>query len=124
MKAVQTSCLLSYLLTLLAGTFVLAGIAGKAYAQDPDPHSGAVPAIEAGEGAGVSDRAWLAIAAGITVGITCIATGYAVGKVGSAALGAASEKPEILGRALLFVGLAEGVAIYGFVIAIIIAIKM
>jgi V/A-type H+-transporting ATPase subunit K len=54
----------------------------------------------------------------ITVGVGCVAAGYAVGKVGAAALGAASEKPELMGRALIFVGLAEGIAIYGLIIGI------
>lgn len=41
------------------------------------------------------------------------ATGFAVAKVGSSAMGAISEKPELAGKALIFVGLAEGIAIYG-----------
>lgn len=66
----------------------------------------------------------LFIAIASTVAISCIAAGYAVGKVGAAALGAASERPEILGRALIFVGLAEGVAIYGLIIAIMLIVTM
>lgn len=61
----------------------------------------------------------LAISVAATTSFACIAAAYAVGKVGAAALGAASERPEILGRALLFVGLAEGIAIYGLIIAIL-----
>ncbi len=45
---------------------------------------------------------------------------YAVSTTGSAAVGAIAEKPEIFGRALIFVGLAEGVAIYGLIIAFMI----
>jgi len=44
----------------------------------------------------------------------------AVAVVGAAALGAISEKPELFGQALIFVGLAEGIAIYGLIIAIMI----
>jgi len=54
----------------------------------------------------------------ICVGLACLAAGYAVGRVGAAALGAAAEKPEMLGRSLIFVGLAEGIAIYGLIIGI------
>jgi V/A-type H+-transporting ATPase subunit K len=63
----------------------------------------------------------IAIASSIafTTSMACIAAAYAVGKVGAAALGAASERPELLGRSLLFVGLAEGIAIYGLIIAIL-----
>lgn len=60
------------------------------------------------------------IAAGIATGLATIGAGYAVGAVGSSALGAVSENPKILGRTLIFVGLAEGIAIYGLIISIII----
>ncbi|MCD6286010.1 MAG: ATPase [Anaerolineae bacterium] len=61
-----------------------------------------------------------AIGAGIAVGVGALGAGIAVGNVGSAAVGAIAEKPEIFGRVLIFVGLAEGVAIYGLIIAFII----
>ena len=60
------------------------------------------------------------LAAAISVGTGSVGAGYAVSTVGSAAMGALAEKPEVFGRALIFVGLAEGVAIYGLIIAFII----
>lgn len=60
------------------------------------------------------------IAAALSTGLACLGAGYAVGVVGSAALGAVSEDPKILGKTLIYVGLAEGVAIYGLVISILI----
>ncbi|MHB1392145.1 MAG: ATP synthase subunit C [Clostridia bacterium] len=60
------------------------------------------------------------IAAGLSTGLATIGAGYAVGAVGSSALGAVSENPRILGKTLIFVGLAEGIAIYGLIISIII----
>ncbi len=60
------------------------------------------------------------IGAAIAVSIGAVGAGYAVANVGSAAVGAIAEKPEVFGRALIFVGLAEGVAIYGLIIAFII----
>jgi V/A-type H+-transporting ATPase subunit K len=60
----------------------------------------------------------LYIAIALCVGFSSIAAGWAVSTVGAAALGAISEKPELAGRALIFVGLAEGVAIYGLIVAI------
>jgi len=60
------------------------------------------------------------IAMTISVGICAIAAAYAVAKVSVAAIASAAEKPEILGRALLFAGLAEGIAIYGLLIAFLI----
>ena len=61
-----------------------------------------------------------AISIAVVISLSCLAAGYAVGKVGSAAMGAASEKPEIIGRALLFVALAEGIAIYGLLISFLV----
>ncbi|KRQ85901.1 ATP synthase subunit c [Caloramator mitchellensis] len=60
------------------------------------------------------------IAAGLSTGLAAIGAGYAVGAVGSSALGAVSEDPKILGKTLIFVGLAEGIAIYGLIISIMI----
>ena len=60
------------------------------------------------------------IAAGGTMALSVLAAAYAVGKVGAAAMGAASEKPEVLNRALVFVALGEGLAILGLVVALMI----
>lgn len=60
------------------------------------------------------------IAAALSTGMATIGAGYAVGAVGSSALGAVSEDQKILGKTLIFVGLAEGIAIYGLIISILI----
>ena len=60
------------------------------------------------------------IAAALSTGLAGIGAGIAVSATGSAALGALSEDPKILGKALVFVGLAEGIAIYGLIISIMI----
>ena len=60
------------------------------------------------------------IGAALSTGLGTIGTGYAVGQVGSAALGAISEDASILGRTIIFVGLAEGIAIFGVIISIMI----
>ena len=62
------------------------------------------------------------IAAAIAVGIACIGGGAAVGKIGSAAMGAMSENAELSGKALPFVGLAEGICLWGFLVALFIII--
>lgn len=66
----------------------------------------------------------LAIAAGLAIALSVIGAGYAVGRIGSAALGAAAEKPELLIRSLLFVALAEGLAVLGFAIAMMLVQKI
>jgi len=60
------------------------------------------------------------LAAALAVGLGSLGAAYAVSTTGSAAVGAIAEKPEVFGKALIFVGLAEGVAIYGLIIAFII----
>ncbi len=64
------------------------------------------------------------LAAAIAVGVGSLGGGAAVAYVGAAAMGAIGEKPELAGRALIFVGLAEGIAIYGLIIAIMILGKV
>jgi V/A-type H+-transporting ATPase subunit K len=64
------------------------------------------------------------LSAALAVGLSCLAAGIAVKSVGSAAMGAIAEKPELTGRALIFVGLAEGIAIYGLIVAIMILGKL
>ena len=63
---------------------------------------------------------WGFVAAALATGLSSLAAGYAVASVGSAAIGAIAEKPELLGRVLILVGLAEGIAIYGLIISILI----
>jgi V/A-type H+-transporting ATPase subunit K len=63
---------------------------------------------------------WAFISAALVAGLAALGAAYAVAVVGGAAMGAVAEKPEMAGRALIFVGLAEGIAIYGLIVAIMI----
>lgn len=67
---------------------------------------------------------WGFAAAAFATAIGSIGAGIAVAYVGSAALGAIGEKPELAARALIYVGLAEGIAIYGLIISIMILTKI
>lgn len=64
------------------------------------------------------------IGAAIAVGASVIAAGAAVAYTGAAAIAAITEKPELFGRVLVIVGLAEGLAIYGLIIAVILVGKI
>jgi V/A-type H+-transporting ATPase subunit K len=59
------------------------------------------------------------LGAGIPTALSTIGAGIAVGPIGAASLAAITEKPETLGRTLIYLGLAEGIAIYGLVISIL-----
>jgi V/A-type H+-transporting ATPase subunit K len=63
---------------------------------------------------------YASLAAGVSTGLAALGAGVAVSGTGAAAIGAIAEKPEALGRSLIFVGLAEGVAIYGLLIAFLV----
>jgi V/A-type H+/Na+-transporting ATPase subunit K len=64
------------------------------------------------------------IAAAIAFGFGAIGAGIAIGNVGSAAMGAIAEKPEIAGQALIFIALAEGLVVFGFITALMILGKV
>jgi V/A-type H+-transporting ATPase subunit K len=70
---------------------------------------------------------WVAVApyyaAAAVMGIACIAAAYAVGKVGAAALAAAAEKPELLIKSIVLVGLGEGIAVFGLIISMLLIAK-
>jgi len=82
------------------------------------------PALAAAEAAPVtvdpSVLRWGFTAAAASAGLAALGAGYAVAQVGTAALGALAEKPDLFGRVLVMVGLAEGIAIYGLIVSILI----
>jgi len=63
---------------------------------------------------------WGYLAAAIATGLSALGAAYAVASVGAAAVGVLAEKPELFGRVLILVGLAEGIAIYGVIISVLI----
>ncbi len=80
--------------------------------------TGAVGAEEAAAASMSSGMGYLA--AGLATGMATIGAGIAVGAAASAALGAISENEKVFGKALVFVALAEGVALYGLLISFMI----
>jgi V/A-type H+-transporting ATPase subunit K len=60
------------------------------------------------------------IGAALAIGLCCIGTGIAVGSAATAAIGAISENENLMGKALIFVAMAEGIAIYGLLVAFMI----
>ncbi|MDY6991180.1 MAG: ATP synthase subunit C [Pseudomonadota bacterium] len=74
--------------------------------------SGATQEISIGQGLAI-------IGIGIPTAFAAIGAGIAVGPVGAASLAVIAEKPEMFGRTLVYLGLAEGIAIYGLVVTIL-----
>jgi V/A-type H+/Na+-transporting ATPase subunit K len=85
---------------------------------------------EAARGASAADEVTairsigFAMGAALAIGLSVLGAGYAVGRIGSAALGLGAEKPELLTRSILFVALAEGLAVLGFAIAMMLVQKI
>jgi V/A-type H+-transporting ATPase subunit K len=79
-------------------------------------------AAQAAVGPLMDPRIWQAglVAAALATGLSAVGAAYAVGQLGSAAMGALAEKPELFGRLIIFIGLAEGIAIYGLIVSILI----
>jgi V/A-type H+-transporting ATPase subunit K len=67
-----------------------------------------------------TDASWLFIGAALATGLSSLGAGFAVARLGTAAVGALAEKPDLFGRLLIFIGLAEGIAIYGLIVSILI----
>ena len=80
----------------------------------------AMAAAEQGAAAASSSAGWGYLAMALSTGLACIGGGIAVSAAASAALGAISEDGSILGKSLIFVGLAEGVCLYGLIISFMI----
>ena len=85
-------------------------------------------AVETGNPAISQEQAEVAkfgfIAAAVAFGFGAIAAGIGIANVGAAAMGAISEKPEVAGQALIFIALAEGLVVFGFITALIILGKI
>lgn len=82
--------------------------------------SGPVAAQAASDASGTVDSGAAFIGAAIAVAASALGGGIAVAYTGSAALAALSEQPDLFGRAMVVVGLAEGIAIYGLIVAVLI----
>ena len=102
-------------LALLALTLLL-GLAGTALLLwSADARAADAP----GAAQAVIDSQWVFIGAALATGLSSLGAGFAVARVGTAAVGALAEKPELFGRLLIFIGLAEGNAIYGLIVSIL-----
>ena len=71
-----------------------------------------------GANKGLSDKGIGLIAAAVAFGLGAVGAGFAISHVGAAAMGAVAEKPQVASQALIFVALAEGVVVFGFITAI------
>lgn len=105
-------------LFLFFGTMIVAAVLmfdGNAFAVEGAKETAAAVSSAAGMGY---------LSAALATGLSCLGGGIAVSAAASAALGAISEDSSILGKSLIFVGLAEGVCLYGLIISFMILGKL
>ncbi len=81
-------------------------------------------AQEAGAVVGEKATGWAFLAAGLSICVSVIGAGIALSRIGAAAMAALAEKPEIMGSAIVFAGLAEGLSIWGLIVAVLILGKV
>jgi V/A-type H+-transporting ATPase subunit K len=94
-------------------------VATGAVAEEAAGAGGATPEIH-----GVYRSVGLGLVVALTMVGSILGAAYAVGRIGAAVMGAAAEKPELLTRSLVFVALAEGLAVLGFAVAVMILQKI
>ena len=104
-------------LGVIGGALILGMHAALAQQAPAPPAPAAAGGISVGLGLAL-------LGAGLPTGLAALGAGLAVGPVGAAALAVIAEKPEMLGRTLIYLGLAEGIAIYGLVITILLLGKI
>lgn len=117
---IKTSLIVLAALLCIAGAVFSADAINGGEGQTPLQES---PTIQMSkEQADVSKIALIAAAIAFAAG--ALAAGFAISHVGAAAMGAVAEKPEIGGQALIFIALAEGLVVFGFITALMILGKM
>jgi len=99
---------LSFLL-MGVGVFIISSMAVLVFSQGPTQAETVA-----------SEKGLFLVGAGIAAGLASCGAGIGLGTASAAAIGAIAEKPEMLGRTLLFVVLIEAIAIYGLAMFFII----
>lgn len=104
---------------MVLGVALLAGLSSLLLWM-PDALASTASGAEGGLDLDPTTITWGYVTAALATGIGSLAAAYAVARVGTAAVGALAEKPELFGRLIILVGLAEGIAIYGLIVSILI----
>ncbi len=114
---IQQSLILLFALMAIVGTLFCTKAAASASDTDQIAHEEKVATPSGTLGYGL-------IAAAVAFGLGAIGAGIAISHVGAAAVGAVAEKPQVAGQALIFVALAEGLVVFGFITALMILGKV
>ena len=118
-RIVQSLIVLSSVLAISATIFSF-----ETFGQGKEHSSQVQPTTNTAAPVSESRAMWGFMAAAIAFGLGAIGAGIAISNVGAAAMGAVAEKPEIAGQALIFVALAEGLVVFGFIMGLLILGKI
>lgn len=120
-RITQSIVVLVTVMAIIATVFCTSAFSGTAPSQEISHGDETAESEMSAEKAGVMKFAL--ISAAIAFGLGAIGAGIAISHVGAAAMGAIAEKPEIASQALIFIALAEGLVVFGFITAILILNK-
>lgn len=126
-RITQSIVVLLTVMAIIATVFCTSAFSGTS----PDEEAATLAETSHGEATAESEMTlakagvlkFALIAAAIAFGLGAIGAGIAISHVGAAAMGAIAEKPEIASQALIFIALAEGLVVFGFITAILILNK-
>jgi V/A-type H+-transporting ATPase subunit K len=119
-KTLKQQIAQSVLMLVTVMAIVATVFCAHAFGQTPDEGEAEHVAAQAGGG----ELKYGLIAAAVAFGLGAIGAGIAISHVGAAAMGAIAEKPQIAFQALIFVALAEGLVVFGFITALMILGKV
>ena len=119
----KSSALAAQILTFVAVCLIAFAVPAVAHAASNGDAAPAAASSEQSAASGSSNGITM-LAAALATGLAGIGGGVAVAAAAPAAIGATSEDPKAFGKALIFVALGEGIAIYGLLISILILNKV
>ena len=108
-----------FLIAILLMIMMAVGVSAEPPDPDTAPDTAAVETVPAQNNQGMGY-----LAAALATGLSCLGAGIAIASTAPAAIGAFSEDPKAFGKALIFVVLGEGVALYGLLISILLINKL
>lgn len=117
-RRISQSLVALFSLLLIIGTLFTFDVVAQ------ESHTGGQNVSTTTTAAANNSATWAFIAAAIAFGLGALGAGLAISNVGAAAMGAVAEKPEIAGQALIFVALAEGLVVFGFIMGLMILGKV
>lgn len=121
LRITQSLIVIFTVMAIILTVFCASAFSQPADSQEPVQSQASIRDVEQTQ---AETAKYALIASAVAFGLGAIGAGIAISHVGAAAMGAIAEKPQIAGQALIFVALAEGIVVFGFITALMILGKM